>query len=180
MIARTWHGRVPAAKGDAYETFLRRTGLADIAATPGNRGLMVLRRTIDGETHFVLTSLWDSIEAIQRFAGEDYARARYYDEDDDFLLEREPFVTHYDVILATEFRIQNTEFRQNPREASRVRLPSTAEGMIGIQVQRGDADSADATDTADCSVHRDLPSTGAKSGCFFLREESSPRQERSA
>ena len=101
MIARTWHGRVPASKADAYEAFLHRTGLADIAATPGNRGLIVLRRTIDGVTHFVLTSLWDSVEAIQRFAGEDYARARYYDEDDDYLLEREPFVTHDDVILAT-------------------------------------------------------------------------------
>ena len=101
MIARTWHGRVPASKADAYEAFLHRTGLADIAATPGNRGVIVLRRTIDGVTHFVLTSLWDSVEAIQRFAGEDYARARYYDEDDDDLLEREPFVTHDDVILAT-------------------------------------------------------------------------------
>lgn len=101
MIARTWHGRVPAARADAYEAFLHRTGLADITATPGNRGLMLFRRTIDDVTHFVLTSLWDSVEAIQRFAGEDYAKARYYDEDDDYLLEREPFVTHYDVILAT-------------------------------------------------------------------------------
>lgn len=101
MIARTWHGRVPAAKADAYEAFLHRTGTRDIVATPGNRGVMVLRRTLDGVTHFVLTSLWDSIEAIQRFAGEDYERARYYDEDDDFLLEREPLVTHYDVVYAT-------------------------------------------------------------------------------
>lgn len=52
-------------------------------------------------THFLLTSLWDSVGAIKRFAGEDYVRARYFEEDDDFLLEREPFVTHYDVVLAT-------------------------------------------------------------------------------
>ena len=101
MIARTWHGRVPVAKGDAYEAYLRRTGLADLAATPGNRGLLVLRRTEGDVTHFVLTSLWDSVEAIRRFAGDDYERARYYDADDDFLLEREPFVTHHDVVLAT-------------------------------------------------------------------------------
>jgi heme-degrading monooxygenase HmoA len=101
MIARTWHGRVPTLKADEYAAFLRRTGLADIAATPGNRGVLVLERTIDDETHFVLTSLWESLEAVRRFAGEDYHRARYYDGDDDFLLEREPFVTHHDVILAT-------------------------------------------------------------------------------
>lgn len=97
MIARTWHGRVPATKADAYEAYLGRTGLADLAATPGNRGLLVLRRTDGNVTHFVLTSLWESVESIQRFAGDDYARARYYDEDDEFLLEREPFVTHYEV-----------------------------------------------------------------------------------
>ena len=101
MIARTWHGRVPTAKADAYERFLHRTGLTDIAATPGNRGALLMRRTEQGVTHFLLTSLWDSVEAIKRFAGEEYARARYYDEDDDFLLEREPFVAHHDVVHAS-------------------------------------------------------------------------------
>lgn len=100
VIARAWHGRVPAAKAEAYEGYLHRTGLADLAATPGNRGLFLLRRTDGDVAHFLLTSLWDSVESIQRFAGEDYTRARYYDEDDDFLLEREPLVTHYDVLVA--------------------------------------------------------------------------------
>lgn len=101
MIARTWHGRVSTPKGDDYEAYLHRSGLAEIAATPGNRGLLLLRRADGDVTHFLLTSLWDSVGAIKRFAGEDYMRARYFDEDDDFLLEREPFVTHYDVVLAT-------------------------------------------------------------------------------
>jgi heme-degrading monooxygenase HmoA len=98
MIARTWHGRVPAAKSEAYYESLRRTGLPAYAATPGNRGVWVFRRTQGDVTHFLLTTLWESLEAIKRFAGEDYERARYYPEDDDFLLEREPFVTHYDVL----------------------------------------------------------------------------------
>jgi heme-degrading monooxygenase HmoA len=100
MIARTWHGRVPAAKADAYHAYLRKTGLADYQATPGNRGVLVFRRTEGEVTHFVLTTLWDSVEAIRQFAGEDYTRARYYPEDDEYLLEREPLVTHYDVLLA--------------------------------------------------------------------------------
>ena len=100
MIARTWHGRVPAAKADAYHGYLRRSGLPDYAATPGYRGVLVLRRTEGEVTHFVITTLWDSVAAIRRFAGDDYARARYYPEDDDYLLEREPFVTHHDVLLA--------------------------------------------------------------------------------
>ena len=98
MIARTWHGRVPVEKADTYHEYLLRTGVGDYADTPGNRGVHVLRR-VEGEVaHFLLITFWESWEAIRRFAGEDYERARYYPEDDDFLLEREPFVTHYEVL----------------------------------------------------------------------------------
>lgn len=100
MIARIWHGRVPAAKADAYHAYLELTGLPDYAATPGNRGVLALRRTEGDVTHFVLTTLWDSMEAIRAFAGHDPERARYYPEDDDYLLEREPLVTHYEVLTA--------------------------------------------------------------------------------
>ena len=98
MIARTWHGRVPAEKAEAYHAYLLRTGLADYAATPGNRGVSVLRRTEGAVTHYLLVTLWESLEAIQAFAGPEYERARYYPADDDYLLEREPLVTHYEVL----------------------------------------------------------------------------------
>lgn len=99
MISRKWHGRVPAAKGDAYHAYLLRTGLADYRATPGNVGVLV-ERWLDGdEAHFLLTTMWDSIDAIKRFAGDDYEVARYYPEDDEYLLEREPTVRHAEVLL---------------------------------------------------------------------------------
>ena len=52
MIARAWHGRVPTEKSDAYHAYLLRTGLADYASTPGNRGVLVFRRTEGGVTHY--------------------------------------------------------------------------------------------------------------------------------
>lgn len=100
MIARTWQGRVPASKADAYYEFLQRTGLPDYQATPGNRGVFVQRRIHGDTAQFVLTTLWDSIESIKRFAGERYEEARYYPEDDDFLLERERYVTHAELLMA--------------------------------------------------------------------------------
>ncbi|MGH7474928.1 MAG: antibiotic biosynthesis monooxygenase [Longimicrobiales bacterium] len=99
MIARTWHGRVPAAKAAAYYEYLLRTGVADYRATPGNRGILLQRRVEGDVAHFCLTTLWDSVDAIRRFAGEDYQAARYYPGDDEYLLEREPTVTHADVLL---------------------------------------------------------------------------------
>ncbi len=101
MIARTWHGRVPVGRSDEYYAFLLRTGVPDYRATPGNRGILVQQWTEGEVSHFLLTTLWDSIDAIRGFAGEDYQRARYYPEDDDFLLEKEPGVTHTTVLLAS-------------------------------------------------------------------------------
>lgn len=100
MIARTWQGRVPAAKSDEYYEFLLRIALPDYQATPGNRGVLVQRRIHGGTAQFVLTTLWDSIESIKRFAGERYEEARYYPEDDDYLLDRERYVTHAEVLTA--------------------------------------------------------------------------------
>jgi len=100
VIARTWHGRVPATKAEAYRAFLDRSGLSEYRATPGFRGILVFRRTEVDVTHYVLTTFWDSWDAVRRFAGEDPARAKYYPEDDDFLLEKEPTVTHHEVLLA--------------------------------------------------------------------------------
>ncbi|MBA2684289.1 MAG: antibiotic biosynthesis monooxygenase [Gemmatimonadaceae bacterium] len=101
MIARAWHGRVPESKSDAYYAYLLRTGLADYAATPGNRGVWVFRRASNGVTDFLLTTMWESWDAIRKFAGDDFERARYYAEDDDYLLEREELVTHYEVLSAS-------------------------------------------------------------------------------
>ena len=102
MIARTWHGRVPAARTDDYHAYLLRTGVPDYKATPGNRGVFIFRRTEAEVTHYVLTTLWESYDAIRGFAGAEFDRARYYPEDDDYLLEREPFVVHYEVLATIE------------------------------------------------------------------------------
>lgn len=100
MIARTWHGRVPRAKAAEYEDYLRATGLPDYARTAGNRGVYLLRRDEGDVTHFTTLTFWESLDAVRAFAGADYERAKYYPQDDDYLLEREPFVTHSSVVDA--------------------------------------------------------------------------------
>jgi len=54
MIARTWHGMVPASRGDEYAAYLAKTGIPDYRSTPGNLGVHVLRRTEGDRTHFLL------------------------------------------------------------------------------------------------------------------------------
>ena len=98
MIARAWHGAVPTGKAEAYTRFLEERAIPDYRSTPGNDGVLILRRVEGGLAHFLLISLWQSRESIAGFAGADIDRARYYPEDSAFLIEMEPNVTHYDVV----------------------------------------------------------------------------------
>ena len=97
MIARIWKGAVRRADGDRYAAYMLETGVAGYARTPGNRGAWMLRRDAGDRTEFLMFTLWDSIEAVKAFAGEDYETAVFYPEDDRFLVERELVATHYQV-----------------------------------------------------------------------------------
>ncbi len=97
MLARIWRGSVPAGKTEAYLRYLNETGVKDYQATKGNRGVYVLHRTEAEITEFLILTLWDSMEAIRRFAGPDPEKPVYYPEDKEFLLEFESRVLHYEV-----------------------------------------------------------------------------------
>jgi len=98
MIARIWHGKVPAQKAAAYRQFLNAHAIPDYESIAGNLGVYILERA-DGEcTHFETLTFWESAEAIRQFAGDDMERAKYYPEDDDYLLEFEPTVQHFEVV----------------------------------------------------------------------------------
>lgn len=97
MIARIWRGEVRASDGDAYARYLSQTGEPDCRALPGNRGVLVLRRDAEERTEFVFVSFWSDMDAIRAFAGDDLERARYYPEDERYLLSLDPHVRHYDV-----------------------------------------------------------------------------------
>lgn len=97
MIARIWRGITLAGKADAYVDYLNETGLKDYAKTPGNLGVTVLRRLQGEHCEIVLISLWESMTAVRAFAGENPERSVYYPEDEQYLLEMEPLVRHYEV-----------------------------------------------------------------------------------
>jgi heme-degrading monooxygenase HmoA len=101
MIARTWKGATKAQDAEAYLEYLHRTGLAEYRKTPGNRGVLGLRRIVKDRAEFLLISLWDSSEAIRQFAGDDIEKAVFYPEDERFLVERDEHVSHYEVIFDT-------------------------------------------------------------------------------
>ena len=98
MIARIWKGAVRGADGDAYAAYIRETGVAGYEATPGNRGVWMLRRDVGELTEFVMFTLWESLDAVKAFAGDDYEQAVFYPEDDRYLVERDLTSSHYTVV----------------------------------------------------------------------------------
>jgi heme-degrading monooxygenase HmoA len=102
MIARTWRGVTRAEDAEAYVEYLRRTGFADFRQTPGNRGALGLRRILNGRAEFLVISLWESEKAIRLFAGDRLERAVFYPQDEQFLIERDEQVAHYEVIHWSE------------------------------------------------------------------------------
>ena len=98
LIARLWEGSTRAADADRYLESLRRTGLADYVRTPGNRGVLALRSIGVDRADFLLLTLWESEAAIRGFAGEPIDRARFYPEDDAFLVRRQETVRHFELV----------------------------------------------------------------------------------
>jgi len=123
MILRIWHGRTARDKADRYEQFLVERAIPDYRSTPGNLDVWILRRD-DGEvSHFLTMTRWESEKAIRAFAGKDVLKAKYYPEDQDFLLEFEPQVQHY-VISATAPRGRKKPSRPRTPSRRRAAAPS--------------------------------------------------------
>jgi heme-degrading monooxygenase HmoA len=97
MICRMWHGRTPRAKADAYAGFLERRAIPDYRSVPGNLSVAIMRRDEGEVTHFLTVTHWDSEASIRAFAGAEPLQAKYYPEDQGYLLEFEPVVQHYTV-----------------------------------------------------------------------------------
>jgi heme-degrading monooxygenase HmoA len=100
-IARMWHGRSRAGDADAYWKFIHERAVPDYRSVPGNLEVKLMRRLDGNVCHFITFTVWESLDAIRGFAGENIAKAKYCPEDKGFLLEFEEHVTHWEV---AEFR----------------------------------------------------------------------------
>jgi len=101
MIARIWHGRTKIDDYEAYTEFMRNRAIPDYHNTEGFVKLVFLRRLEGQNAHFTLITFWENLEVIKNFAGEDFELAKYYPEDDRFLLEFEEKVTHNEVFASS-------------------------------------------------------------------------------
>jgi heme-degrading monooxygenase HmoA len=97
MIARLWRGQTDTAQGDRYLSHVTERVLPKLQGIPGHRGAFVLRRPLEDRTEFLVMTLWDSLDAVRAFAGNDLEAAVVEPDAKAVLVEFDTFVQHYDV-----------------------------------------------------------------------------------
>jgi uncharacterized damage-inducible protein DinB/heme-degrading monooxygenase HmoA len=107
MITRVWHGRTKKENAEAYKQYVIDTGIQDYLRTEGNLDVEIWQRDEENETHIFTVTHWKDLQSIKKFAGEDYVKARYYSEDEKYLLELEESVKHYKSFSFSNREIKN-------------------------------------------------------------------------
>jgi heme-degrading monooxygenase HmoA len=77
MISRIWHGWTTPDNADTYEALLKEeifVGIQD-RRIRGFNGIQLLRREVGREVEFVTIMIFESLDAVREFAGEDYEAA---------------------------------------------------------------------------------------------------------
>jgi antibiotic biosynthesis monooxygenase (ABM) superfamily enzyme len=96
VIGRVWRGATLAEHGDEYAAYVEES-LRPARDLPGCRGTLVLRRVRAGYMEFETILLFDSMDDVRNFAGDDLDAAVFFPKDDEFLVERELECRHYEV-----------------------------------------------------------------------------------
>lgn len=102
MIIRLWRGKTSLEKADAYEALMKKLAAPDYSSVAGLQAYYFSRHDHSDYAEFLLITHWDSIEAVKRFAGDDYVKAKYYEEDKEFLLDFPEKVEHFEVFTSHE------------------------------------------------------------------------------
>lgn len=103
MIGRMWSGRTGTSRdADAYEEVFRTEVLDELGALAGFRGAYLMRREHGTGAEFVALTLFDSLDDVRGFAGEDYHKANVSPPARAVLSDFDEEVRHFTVVAAPE------------------------------------------------------------------------------
>lgn len=101
MILRMWKGQSNSDNASKYIRHATQTVFPKLQNIDGRRGAYLLRRPVTGGVEFVVLTLWESMDAIKQFAGENADQAVVEPEAQSALSGFDEFVTHFEVVHAT-------------------------------------------------------------------------------
>ena len=97
MIARVWRGIATAEKAGDYQRHFTTHVAPHLKALAGHRGAYLLRREDNGKVEFLAVTLWDSIDSVRAFSGQNPDVAIVEPEGRAALSYFDDFARHYDI-----------------------------------------------------------------------------------
>lgn len=99
-IARLWHGWTKSENADSYERLLATKVLPTFEHLKGYNGAYLLRDDRESETEFVTITLFENLDAVRRFARDDYETAVVPSEARQLLARFDEVSRHYEIVVA--------------------------------------------------------------------------------
>lgn len=100
MIARIWHGWTTHENANHYEELLRKEIFPSIERKKikGYRKINLLKRVLKNEVEFITLMMFDNLDAIKEFTGEDYEKSYVPMKARKVLLRHDESSQHYEMI----------------------------------------------------------------------------------
>ena len=102
MISRIWHGWTKPADADEYEEMLKAEVLPGIRRIKGFYGAYLLRRQVGKEIEFCTMTIFEDMNAVRAFAGDDYEKAVIHGPARRLLTRFDERSQHYEQVLTPE------------------------------------------------------------------------------
>lgn len=102
MILRMWRAQSTLENADRYIQHATKRVFPALRAIQGHRGAYLLRRNVGDTAELVVLTLWESMEAVRKFAGAEPNCAVVEPEARAALTSFDDSVTHFEVIYHAE------------------------------------------------------------------------------
>jgi heme-degrading monooxygenase HmoA len=113
MIARMWRGSTIRERADDYVKHLQQSVIPELRQIDGFKGIYLLRRESSGDVEFVVLTLWESMEAIRKFAGENPEVAVVAPAARVLFREYDAKVKHFEIVLNLDGKLLMGELGSN-------------------------------------------------------------------
>jgi len=97
-MSRHWRGIAKPEEADHYIHHLRSDTFPELARIEGFIKASILRRPVGEGTEFLIVTIWQSIEAIHKFAGESANTAVVPPSVQAMMVDYDREVAHYEIV----------------------------------------------------------------------------------
>jgi antibiotic biosynthesis monooxygenase (ABM) superfamily enzyme len=98
MISRQWRGLAKPSRIADYVEHLREDTFPKLREIPGFVDASILRRNVEQGVELLIVTRWDSMEAIERFAGPDSEVAVVPEKVREMMVDYDGFARHYEEV----------------------------------------------------------------------------------